>query len=100
MITLDRVKPISRSVDSIVQLTRASIDELINIEDKLSSGKNHQYTYDQALKRLVEGTRQIHGKESISEESAIILLERGLKKFSESSEDEDKWEFTRDLRNA
>ena len=97
---LDAVKPVSRSIDSIVQRTRASIDDLLNIEEKLSSGKNHQYTYEQALKRLLEGSHQIHGKESISEESAKILLQRGLKKVSESSEDDDKWEFTRDLRNA
>ena len=82
----------------IVSRTRASIDDLLNIEEKLNSGKSHQYTYDQALKRLLEGSHQIHGKESISEESAKILLERGLKRVSESSEDEDKWEFTRDLR--
>ena len=50
-----------------------------------------------ALKRLLEGSHQIHGKESITENSAKILLKRGLKKHEES-EDPDSWEFTRDLR--
>lgn len=51
-----------------------------------------------ALKRLLEGSHQIHGKESITENSAKILLKRGLKKHEES-EDPDSWEFTRDLRH-
>ena len=66
LVMLDAIKPISRSLDSIVSRTRNSVDDLLAIEAKLSSGKNHLYTYDQALKRLLEGSNQIHGQESIT----------------------------------
>lgn len=56
-------------------------------------------TYDEALKKLLESSHQMHGENSLTEDSAKILLERGLKKAAESNEDEDKWEFTRDLRH-
>ena len=53
--------------------------------------------------RLFEGSHQIHGAESITEDSAKILLQRGLKRVSSSSSpqetEEDKWEFTRDLKH-
>ena len=66
LVMLDAIKPISRSLDSIVSRTRNSVDDLLAIEAKLSSGKSHLYTYDQALKRLLEGSNQIHGQESIT----------------------------------
>ena len=51
--------------------------------------------------RLLEGSHQIHGTESITEDSAKILLQRGLKRVSSSQPEmeEDKWEFTRDLKH-
>ena len=97
LVMLDAIKPISRSIDSIVQRTRASVDDLLSIENKLNTGKSSHYTYEMALKRLLEGSHQLHGQESITDESAKILLQRGLKKVSES--DADAWEFTRDLRH-
>ena len=42
------------------------------------------------------GSNQLHGRESITMESAKILLKRGLRKVSDT---EDKWEFTRDLKH-
>ena len=66
LVMLDAIKPISRSLDSIVSRTRTSVDDLLAIEGKLSSGKSHLYSYDQALKRLLEGSNQIHGQESIT----------------------------------
>ena len=48
---LDALKPVSRSSDSIIKRTRASVDDLLAIEKKLNSGKNHYYTYGDALKR-------------------------------------------------
>lgn len=96
LVMLDAIKPISRSIDSVIKRTRTSIDDLLLIEKKLASGKSPHYTYDDALKRLLEGSHQMHGNESITVESAKILLQRGLKKVSDT---EDKWEFTRDLKH-
>ena len=83
-------------MDSIIPRTRASVDDLLAIEKKLASGKSNFYTYDDALKKLLEGSVQIHGCESVTVEAAKILLKRGLKKVSET---ENKWEFTRDLKH-
>ena len=98
LVMLDAIKPISRSVDSVVKRTRASIDDLLAIEAKLASDKKaNYYTYESALKRLLEGSNQVHGKESITMASAKILLKRGLRKASEDNDD--VWEFTRDLKH-
>ena len=78
LVMLDAIKPISRSIDSVIKRTRTSIDDLLLIEKKLSSGKSPHYTYDDALKRLLEGSHQMHGNESITVESAKILLKRGI----------------------
>ena len=51
LVMLDAIKPVSRSSDSIIRRTRASVDDLLAIEKKLNSGKNHYYTYGDALKR-------------------------------------------------
>ena len=56
LVMLDAIKPVSRSIDSIVQRTRASVDDLLSIEKKLASGQTKYFTYEDALKRLLEGT--------------------------------------------
>lgn len=96
LVMLDAIKPVSRPIERIIASTRASVDDLLSIEQKLSSGKPTYYTYDVALKKLLDGSNLLHGRESISVESAKILLKRGLRKVSES---EDQWEFTRDLKH-
>merc|ERR1712086_739415 len=98
LIMLDAVNG-PRNTNSVANQTRASIEDLLNIEGKLSFGKKQIFTYEEALKRLLEGSHQMHGENSITEDSAKMLLERGLKKATESEEHEDKWEFTRDLRH-
>lgn len=95
LVMIDAVKPVSRSLDVIVQRTRTSVDDLMAIEKKLSTGKHNVYSYESALNRLMEGSNQIHGKESITVDSAKILLKRGLKKTA----DDEGWMFTRDLRH-
>ena len=35
LVMLDAIKPVSRDIDSIVQRTRASVDELLSIENKI-----------------------------------------------------------------
>lgn len=97
LIMLDAIKPVSRSLDTIIKRTRSSVDDLLSIEAKLSSGRGNFYTYESALQRLLEGSNQIHGQESITVDSAKILLERGLKKAQDGKED--SWEFTRDLKH-
>ena len=79
LVMLDAVKPISRSLDSIVTRTRASVDDLLAIEAKLASGKSNLYTYEQALKRLLEGSNQIHGQESITIGNEIRINSLTLK---------------------
>ena len=80
LVMLDAMKPISRSLDSLVSRTRNSVDDLLAIEAKLASGKSHLYTYEQALARLLEGSNQIHGQESITLGTLCLLLgHTGLK---------------------
>ncbi len=97
LVLFDAIKPVSRDPAVLISRTRASVDDLISIEKKKASGSPTPYTYEGALKRLLEGSNQIHGKESINLDSAKILLKRGLKRAS--SEDKDEWEFTRDLKH-
>ena len=35
LVMLDAIKPVSRDIDSIVQRTRASVDDLLSIENKI-----------------------------------------------------------------
>ena len=58
----------------------------------------NQIVHHTLIISIFQGSHQIHGKESITEESAKILLKRGLKKVT-SEENEDVWEFTRDLKH-
>ena len=55
LIMLDAIKPVSRSLDTLIKRTRASVDDLLSIEHKLNSGKRTVYPYETALKRLLEG---------------------------------------------
>ena len=96
LVMLDSAGPLPRSMDAMVKRTRASVDDLLSIENKLNFSKNNSYTYALALQRLIEGTRY-SGEASLTEQSAKILLERGLRQVSESNDD--AWEFTRDLRH-
>ncbi|MEQ2283752.1 hypothetical protein AMECASPLE_014863 [Ameca splendens] len=51
---------------------RQGMDEMIQFEKKIEDVKTRVYTYDKAVQRLLVGNQ------SLTEESAKILLERGL----------------------
>jgi pimeloyl-ACP methyl ester carboxylesterase len=114
LVLLDCVKPISRRMETIVDRTRSAVDEHMNFESKMAKAKPPVYTYEDAKKRLldrktlsqclekmlttsllVSDAIQIHGKHVISEQSADILLKRGLKESDCGS----GFVYTRDIRH-
>ena len=97
LIMLDICCPLPRSVTAMSRRTRASVDNLLSIEDKLKSNENSHYSYAEAFEKLMESFRVSYGKGSLTEEAAKILLKRGLRNVSECGEDQ--WVFTRDLRH-
>lgn len=99
LILVDSVKPVTRPRDRIIERTKLSIEELLTFEDKMSSGKAPLYTYNQAKERLIQGSFQLHGKEVITDESADILLKRGLKRVRDGTEIDACFTFTRDIRH-
>ncbi|XP_043970040.1 serine hydrolase-like protein [Gambusia affinis] len=56
------------------KVLREGLDEMIEFEKKMGEKKTRLYTYEKAVERLLAGNP------SLSEESAKILLERGLVK--------------------
>ncbi|MED6292003.1 hypothetical protein CHARACLAT_029307 [Characodon lateralis] len=54
------------------KVLRQGMDEMIQFEKKMEDVKTRVYTYDKAVERLLVGNQ------SLTEESAKILLERGL----------------------
>eukprot|EP00095_Tigriopus_kingsejongensis_P008474 maker-scaffold18_size714446-snap-gene-4.12 protein:Tk08474 transcript:maker-scaffold18_size714446-snap-gene-4.12-mRNA-1 annotation:"probable serine hydrolase" len=99
LILLDVIKPISRSITSVVDRTRSSVDELLAFEEKLALDEAPMYTYDEAQSRLIRGSAQLHGQQVITEESAGILLRRGLKKTVIDADGKQLFTYTRDLRH-
>ncbi|XP_072348168.1 serine hydrolase-like protein isoform X2 [Scyliorhinus torazame] len=71
-------------LDAVQEQLQKAIDELLKLEKE--PGSPRVYTPDGALKRLLQGN------ESVSEESAKILLQRGSTEVAEGLA------FTRDLR--
>ena len=65
------------------------------MEEKLENQPEKVYkTYEDALKRLLESANLLHGEDSVTKESAKIILKRGLKPSTCGS----GFVFTRDLR--
>ena len=96
LIMLDCVMPFYKSIQFKEQKEMAEEAIKLKIREKLKSGTNSppKYTYENAVKRMLTASENLHGYESITKEDAIILCQRGLRKVSEM----DEWEFTRDFR--
>ena len=80
LIMIDLIKPTARRVDELVDRIRNAIEGQLNLETKMSSRPEKVYpTYEEALKRLLESSDFMHGKDNVTEESARIMLERGAR---------------------
>ncbi|XP_054724139.1 probable serine hydrolase [Uloborus diversus] len=73
LILLDIIKPASRTPDKLPDVTRTGIENLLQIEKKLSA-QAPVYSVQEAKKRLISGMFN-----EITDESADILLKRGSK---------------------
>ena len=96
LIMLDCVMPFYKSIQFKEQKEMAEEAIKLKIREELKSGINSppKYNYENAVKRMLNASENLHGYESITKEDAIILCQRGLRKVSEM----DEWEFTRDFR--
>jgi len=96
LIMLDLVKPSSRRVDELVERTRNAVQSALDIERKLAEKPEKVYkTEEEALERLFESSKFMFGENAVTEASARIMLQRGLKR----SECGTGFVFTRDLRH-
>uniref|UniRef100_A0A3Q1EHB1 Serine hydrolase like n=1 Tax=Acanthochromis polyacanthus TaxID=80966 RepID=A0A3Q1EHB1_9TELE len=86
LVLLDSYGFFPTDVKEIPGLMRQGLDELIQFEKKKEEKKERVYTYEKAVERLLAGNQ------SLSEQSAKILLERGL------VEVEGGFVFSRDFR--
>jgi len=96
LIMLDLVKPSSRRVDEVVERTRNAVQSLMDIERKLKEKPGKVYkTEEEAFNKLRESSKFMFGENAVTEDSARIILKRGLKPSSCGS----GFVFTRDLRH-
>ena len=92
---LDLIKLTSRKENEVVEKTRNAVTERLAMEEKLKLKPEKVYkTYEEALQRLLESADIMNGKNSVTEESARIILKRGLRPSKCGS----GFVFTRDLR--
>ena len=92
---MDLIKITSRGNHEVVQKTRDAITERLAMEEKFQNKPEKVYkTCEEALARLLESSDMLHGKNSVTEESARIILKRGLRPSNCGS----GFVFTRDLR--
>uniref|UniRef100_A0A3P8U5G3 Serine hydrolase like n=1 Tax=Amphiprion percula TaxID=161767 RepID=A0A3P8U5G3_AMPPE len=86
LVLLDSYGFLPTETKEIPRLMRQGLDELLQFEKKKEEKKERVYTYEKAVERLLAGNQ------SLSEQSAKILLERGL------VEVEGGFVFSRDFR--
>ena len=95
LIMLDLSKISSRGANEVVEKTRNAIRERLAMEEKFEHRSEKVYkTYEDALERLLESANMMHGENSVTEESARIILKRGLRPSNCGS----GFVFTRDMR--
>lgn len=97
LVMIDLVKPVGRRVESVVERTRLSVDNQISVEDKIQASNGRVYkSEEEALSRLLDDAVKLQGEGSVTEDSARIMLRRGLKNCEDGREG---FVFTRDLRH-
>ncbi|CAL8103143.1 unnamed protein product [Orchesella dallaii] len=85
LVTLENMRPIP--VHNNIEMMRASIDLLFDIEERMKAGKK-SYGYDDILKKVYNGRQG-----TISKEGCIALLKRGASKV-----DQNEYQFSYSLR--
>ena len=92
---LDLIKISARSPQEVVERTREATIQKLAMEEKFETQPEKVYkTFEDALRRLLESADSLHGVDSVTEESAKIILKRGLRPSTCGS----GFVFTRDLR--
>ena len=92
LICIDFVHAFTREPEDWPSKTRESVETLLAFEKKTASRNPPEYTYEEAKARVMEGTQRLFGRNVITEDSADILLKRGLEPIGEN------FTFSRDLR--
>jgi len=95
LIMIDLIKPVGRKTDELIEKTRLSVDSFLALDAKLRRDNPEKVykTQEEALQRLLDGANQIQGEGAVTEESARIILKRGIKPV------EGGYIFSRDLRH-
>ena len=81
LIMIDLIKPVGRKTDELIEKTRLSVDSFLALDAKLRRDNPEKVykTEEEALQRLLDGANQIQGEGAVTEESARIILKRGIK---------------------
>ena len=81
LIMIDLIKPVGRKTDELIEKTRLSVDSFLALDAKLRRDNPEKFykTEEEALQRLLDGANQIQGEGAVTEESARIILKRGIK---------------------
>lgn len=74
MILIDPISTFDRD-HPVTELLRTRVEEFMKLEEKLQSGKEPVYTYEQALDKVMNRTS------ALTKEAAEIVLKRALKKL-------------------
>jgi len=96
LVMIDLVKPVGRKTESVIDRTRQSVENQLSIEKKLLTSGNRVYkSEDEALAKLLEDATRMQGEGAVTEESARVMLRRGMR----WCEEKEGFLFTRDLRH-
>ena len=108
LIMIDLIKPSARRVDELVERTRNAVESQLDLEAKMRNRSEKVYpTFEEALKRLLESSTFMHGKDNVTGESARIMLQRGAREVADVGQIftsgcffqvEGGWQYTRDRR--
>ena len=84
LIMIDLIKPSARRVDELVERTRNAVESQLDLEAKMRNRSEKVYpTFEEALKRLLESSTFMHGKDNVTGESARIMLQRGAREVAD-----------------
>ena len=84
LIMIDLIKPSARRVDELVERTRNAVESQLDLEAKMRNRSEKVYpTFEEALKRLLESSTFMHGKDNVTGERARIMLQRGAREVAD-----------------
>ena len=99
LIELDALLPIQRPVETAVERTKSSVEQMLTFEEKIVRGSSPTYSYDEAKTKLLEDYSNFHGQECLTSHAADALLLRGLTKSSNTEDNNKTFTFSRDVRH-